>query len=133
MGVIAGLGPSLIVHAGDVGGEDVLIELEATAPVVAVRGNTDHGPGASALPSSASVTIGEHRLTVVHDVSGFSAPRDSTIVVSGHTHVPSISYRGRALYLNPGSVTRPRGQTGIPTLAVLDLGEGPPVARIVSV
>ena len=34
-------GCELILHAGDVGSEDVLHELERIAPVVAVRGNVD--------------------------------------------------------------------------------------------
>jgi predicted phosphodiesterase len=46
-------GVELILHAGDVGGEDVLAELAAIAPVRAVYGNTDWAghPGARARSS----------------------------------------------------------------------------------
>ena len=43
-------GSELIVHAGDVGGPEVLEELGRVAPVVAVRGNNDRGAWAEALP-----------------------------------------------------------------------------------
>ena len=36
-------GVDQIIHAGDIGGEDILFELETIAPVVAVYGNTDTG------------------------------------------------------------------------------------------
>ena len=38
-----------IIHAGDIGSEDILIELGVLAPVVAVRGNMDRGHLASRL------------------------------------------------------------------------------------
>jgi putative phosphoesterase len=43
-------GVDRIIHAGDVGGPEVLAALAAIAPVVAVRGNNDRGPWAEALP-----------------------------------------------------------------------------------
>ena len=36
-------GVDLILHAGDIGGLDIITELEAIAPVQAVHGNTDVG------------------------------------------------------------------------------------------
>ena len=36
-------GSDLIVHAGDVGRPDIIPQLRLLAPVVAVRGNVDHG------------------------------------------------------------------------------------------
>jgi hypothetical protein len=36
-------GVELIVHAGDVGGPDILERLRQVAPVVAVRGHVDGG------------------------------------------------------------------------------------------
>src|SRR6266550_1535258 len=36
-------GVELILHAGDVGGDEILHELGAIAPVLAVQGNTDPG------------------------------------------------------------------------------------------
>ena len=54
-------GCSLILHAGDVGGEAVLAVLRRIAPVRAVRGNNDHGPWAAPL---------HYRLEAAHDFPG---------------------------------------------------------------
>jgi hypothetical protein len=104
---LAALGDSdLIVHAGDVGKPEVLVELGKIAPVVAVRGNSDKGPWASALPETEVVRVGECFLYVLHDVhmldldpaaAGFKA------VISGHSHRPGVEERAGILYLNPGS------------------------------
>ena len=37
-------GSDLIIHAGDVGKPEIIEQLRALAPVVAVRGNIDKGP-----------------------------------------------------------------------------------------
>ena len=36
-------GSDLILHAGDVGGQEILETLKTLAPVIAVRGNVDEG------------------------------------------------------------------------------------------
>ena len=48
-------GCELIVHAGDVGNPGIIDQLQAVAPVVAVRGNIDKGEWASRLPQTAVV------------------------------------------------------------------------------
>src|SRR5262249_42051576 len=106
-GALAALaGVDLIVHAGDVGGPEVLAALAALAPVRAVRGNNDHGAWAQALPLTDVVTAGEALLYVLHDeheldldpaAAGFAA------IVSGHSHRPRIEERRGVLHVNPGS------------------------------
>src|SRR5262245_3949903 len=66
--VAALVGSELIVHAGDIGGPDVLAALGRVAPVVAVRGNNDRGPWAAPLPEREVVEVGGCRLYVLHDV-----------------------------------------------------------------
>ena len=39
-----------ILHAGDIGGPDLIDALARIAPVTAIRGNVDRGPWAEALP-----------------------------------------------------------------------------------
>ena len=61
-------GADLILHAGDVCTADVLDELAAYAPVLAVRGNND-GPDVAAwgAPDTLETDLGGVRLAMVHD------------------------------------------------------------------
>ena len=62
-------GSDLIVHAGDVGGAQILEQLRAIAPTFAVRGNVDTGEWAKALPMTDVVEVGQLQLYVLHDVA----------------------------------------------------------------
>ena len=99
-------GVDRILHAGDIGGPEVLRALEAVAPVTAVRGNNDRGPWAVSLPATEAVEAAGAWLYVLHDltaldldprVAGFAA------VVAGHSHRPALEERDGVLYFNPGS------------------------------
>ena len=99
-------GSELIIHAGDVGGEDILPRLESIAPVHVVRGNVDYGDFGASLPLDAVVTWREKQLYVLHifteldldpAAAGFHA------VIYGHSHKPDIQTKEGVLYLNPGS------------------------------
>lgn len=99
-------GSDLIVHAGDVGGPEVLEALRAVAPVVTVRGNNDTGNWAQTLLETEVLEIGDVLLYVLHDVHGLDldpAAAGFAAVISGHSHVPLIEERKGVLYLNPGS------------------------------
>jgi uncharacterized protein len=99
-------GCALIVHAGDIGSPDVIRELEALAPVTAVRGNVDVGPWASGLPETATVEAGGALLYVLHDLEQLDlnpAAAGMAVVVSGHTHHATVGDRDGVLYVNPGS------------------------------
>lgn len=63
------------MHAGDVGGPEVLDALRRVAPVVAVRGNNDRGPWAQALAETEIVHAGGVRLYVIHDVAALDLER----------------------------------------------------------
>jgi len=96
----------LILHAGDVGTPDVLKQLRAIAPTIAVRGNVDRDAWAQSLPLTEIVEVGEVRIYVLHDLSAFDLdPRAAELaaVVSGHSHRPTAEVRGGVLFLNPGS------------------------------
>ncbi|MFZ0009328.1 MAG: metallophosphoesterase family protein [Steroidobacteraceae bacterium] len=95
-----------IVHAGDIGSEQVLQELSAIAPVTAVRGNNDKGPWARALPETELAQFGEVLAYVIHDLAQLDIEPQAagvTVVVSGHSHQPLIQERNSVLYVNPGS------------------------------
>src|ERR1700688_3371232 len=61
-------GSQLIIHAGDVGKPEIVEALKALAPVVAVRGNVDTEPWASALPETEIVETGVATIYVLHDL-----------------------------------------------------------------
>jgi putative phosphoesterase len=99
-------GADLIVHAGDVGGPEVLEALRAVAPVVAVRGNNDRGRWAAALSDTEVIETDGRSLYVLHDVKELDLdPRAAGFdaVIAGHSHQPRIDRRDGVLYLNPGS------------------------------
>jgi putative phosphoesterase len=103
-------GVDVIVHAGDVGGGDVLARLAAIAPVEAVSGNVDdrHDP---MLPRHRAFPVGGLMLHVSHgDEIGQPTPEEllvryaGDILVFGHTHRALVkrAHDGR-LVVNPGA------------------------------
>jgi uncharacterized protein len=120
-------GSDLIVHAGDVGGPEILDTLRELAPVVAVRGNVDTDEWAQRMPVTAVVEAGAALIYVLHDVKALDLDPVAAgfqIVVSGHSHKLGRSERGGVLYVNPGSAGPRRFQLPI-TVARLDLGKTP--------
>ena len=116
-------GSDLIIHAGDVGGAEIIETLEAIAPVIAVRGNTDHGDWGKTLPTTAAAEAGSGLIYVIHDIHDLDidpAAGGFRMVVSGHSHKPSKSERDGVTYLNPGSAGPRRFQLPV-TIARLDL------------
>jgi len=109
--VAALAGCELIVHAGDVGGSEVLDDLREVAPVVAVRGNVDIDEWGWRLPESEVVEVGGVRLYVLHDLARLDldpAAAGFAAVIFGHSHRADATTRHGVLYLNPGSAG-PRG------------------------
>ncbi len=120
-----------ILHAGDVGSEYVLTELEAIAPVTAVYGNTDGWELRRRLPEIARIEEAGRQLVVLHGhVPGSPTPQklaaahpEADIVVYGHTHQARIERIGRTLVVNPGAAGPARFRHK-PSVAVLTLAEG---------
>ena len=98
-------GSEVILHAGDIGGNDVLEELSRIAPVLAVRGNTDGG-WARLLPERRRLELGGVPLLLLHDraLLGLDpAEQGLAIIVFGHSHRPLAERKQRVLWFNPGS------------------------------
>jgi len=118
-----------ILHAGDIGSPDVLVELEAIAPVTAVWGNVDGWEIRARVPEVARVELGGRQVVVVHGMQ-FGSPTpervaaaypDADLVVFGHSHRPEVEQVGSVLAVNPGSAGPARfGAT--PTLALAEIG-----------
>ena len=120
-------GSDLIIHAGDIGDPEILCQLRAIAPVVAVRGNIDKAEWASRLPMTAVVEAGPAVIYVLHDIGDLDLDpgvADFDIVVSGHSHKPIKSFRSGVLYINPGSAGPRRFNLPV-TVARLTLSQEP--------
>lgn len=99
-------GVEMILHAGDIGNQEVLDTLNEIAPVVAVRGNNDKGDWAQSLPDWEVVEVGDVSIYMLHDVKETDISPSGggfRVVVSGHSHKPSIEEKRGVLYVNPGS------------------------------
>ncbi len=101
-------GCDLILHAGDVGGHDVLHQLSMLAPVKAVRGNTDVGERAEGLEDVLRLQLDDLTVVLLHEVSDpvrfrSTQTRGVDLVVYGHSHSPAVQQCGGTLFVNPGS------------------------------
>jgi len=99
-------GSDFIVHAGDIGHAAVLRELAAIAPVTAVRGNNDRGAWAETVREAELLQVDQVFIYVVHDIAELALDPVAAgfqVVVSGHSHRPSVKERDGVLYVNPGS------------------------------
>ncbi|MBL8336187.1 MAG: metallophosphoesterase family protein [Rhodoferax sp.] len=95
-----------ILHAGDVCGSEVLDALRTIAPLTVVRGNNDRGEWAHGIARTELVALGGVYFHIVHDIADLDIDPVAVgvrVVVSGHSHQPSILERQGVLYLNPGS------------------------------
>ena len=123
-------GIDLILHAGDIDGEETLTDLRRLAPVEAVRG--DHDRLLGALPASREIVIGGKRIVVVHGNRsrwfeepntlawtlslGYFRPHrglpralkrrfpNADAIVYGHTHRARAETLDGVLLFNPGGV-----------------------------
>jgi putative phosphoesterase len=123
-------GVDLILHAGDVGGEETLRRLRELAPVEAVRG--DHDPGMDRLPPWREVAVGGRRVAIVHGNRSRLIEEPVTllgtlslglvwpgggmlrslrrqfpkadVIIYGHTHRARVDEIEGAVLFNPGAV-----------------------------
>jgi putative phosphoesterase len=96
-----------IVHAGDVGGEDVIDSLRAIAPVTFVDGNNDNSDGYDIV----RITIGGLRILLTHILPSPHEPRtevrdalaSADLVIFGHSHLPHNEVIDGIRFFNPAS------------------------------
>lgn len=131
--VAALAGSEAIIHAGDVGGPEILASLARIAPVTAVCGNVDGGPWAARLSDAETVEIAGRRIHVRHisaeiDLDDRLGPLD--VVVTGHSHRPAIARSGGVLWVNPGSAGPRRFRLPV-SVATLEISTDAVTARII--
>ena len=115
-----------ILHAGDVGDPAILDTLRRIAPVTAIRGNIDLSGPCATLPATDAVELGGklfYLIHFIHDLDINPVAAGVSVVLSGHSHKPSVESRDGVLYLNPGSAGPRRFSLPV-TLGFLTIEEG---------
>jgi putative phosphoesterase len=122
-------GVELILHAGDVGDDAILDELELIAPVRAVFGNTDP-PGNPRLTLAIEVEIGGVRIHVSHGhevgaptPAKLLAKYSADVIVYGHTHRQLVTRAENRWVINPGAAGARRFDL-MPSVARLTIDQG---------
>jgi len=103
-----------ILHAGDIGPDYLIAQLESVAPVTAVLGNNDNSP---CFPLTQVVQLGEVKFLVHHIVT----PRALTdelkarvakvkpdVVMFGHSHQQFDQVIKGVRFVNPGYAGKPK-------------------------
>jgi putative phosphoesterase len=107
-------GVSHILHAGDIGPDAIIRDLETIAPVTAVIGNTDSSP---TFHLTKVVTLAGCKFLVHHIVEPHAPKEEFRLrvarerpdaVVFGHTHKAFCEMIDGVLFFNPGSAGKPR-------------------------
>jgi putative phosphoesterase len=129
-------GVELILHAGDVGGTEILDELRLIAPTKAVSGNTDT-PGNPSLTQRIDIEVDGVRIHVSHghEVGSptpdkLAAQYDADVVVYGHSHQQLVTRFDNRLFVNPGSAGARRFNLR-PSVARLTIAKGKAEVEII--
>ena len=122
-------GVSVILHAGDVGGDEILDELRIIAPVHAVYGNTDAADDPD-LAQELVIPAGGLSIHVSHGHElGSPTPEKllaaypQEVLVYGHTHKQLVTRAQERLVINPGAAGPQRFRLK-PSVARLTIDNG---------
>jgi len=103
-----------ILHAGDIGPDFLIAQLEAIAPVTAVLGNNDNSP---CFPLTQVVALGEVKFLVHHIVTPRAltdelkarvAKEKPDVVMFGHSHQKFDQVVKGVRFVNPGYAGKPK-------------------------
>ncbi len=129
-------GVHVILHAGDVGGDDILDALNEIAPTFAVVGNTDE-PDDPRLVEVIEREFGGLRIHVSHGHElGVPTPEkllaaySADVLVYGHTHRQLVVRAGGRVVVNPGAAGQRRFKL-FPSVAKLTIRERSADAEVI--
>lgn len=105
----------LLIHAGDIGNQGVLDQLESIAELKVVKGNIDGGE-LRFLPENIVFSVGPRKFAMRHIAGSARSPNKAAreliaehqpdIFICGHTHIPVVGRVKEALWVNPGACGR---------------------------
>ncbi|HEX2948926.1 MAG TPA: metallophosphoesterase family protein [Armatimonadota bacterium] len=115
---------SLIFHAGDIGSDAVISELETIARVVAVRGNVDVGFEPPLFPDTRRLRLEGVDIFLCHQPErALNLSPMPDLVIHGHTHRTRDEQIGTTRWFNPGTAGKPK-IAGLYTVGLLTLENG---------
>lgn len=112
-----------IIHAGDIGSEEILNKLRKIAPLYIVRGNNDREKWANKLDDELYFNIGDFKFYLIHnknDIKNNLNLEDIDIIVFGHSHKYLYEITDKNTWINPGSCGKKRFTLPL-TLAILNI------------
>lgn len=120
----------MLLHLGDVEGDDDYMETVMDCPVHIVGGNNDYF---SRLPGEMEIRIGSHKVFLTHGHGYYvsvdtrrlkqaARARGADIVMYGHTHRPEIDLEDDVMVINPGSLSYPRQAGRKATYIIMEIG-----------
>ena len=120
----------MLLHLGDVEGDDDYMEAVMDCPVHIVGGNNDYF---SRLPGEMEIRIGSHKVFLTHGhgyhvsvdtrrLKQAARARGADIVMYGHTHRPEIDLEDDVKVINPGSLSYPRQAGRKATYVIMEIG-----------
>jgi putative phosphoesterase len=106
----------MLIHCGDIEGDEEVIQDACMCPIVMVRGNNDYF---SHLEKDVELIIGKYSVWVTHGhlhsvtfdtemLKEAARARFCDLVFYGHTHRPEIDLDDDVIVINPGSISVPR-------------------------
>src|SRR5262249_14573220 len=128
-------GADHIIHAGDIGTPEVIDGLRRIAPTTAIKGNIDAGEWAKDYRDTELVVLGGRALYVLHKLNEIKldpAASGVDVVISGHSHRPTIERKNGMLNVNPGSAGPRRFKLPI-AVAIIELSDGLIVPQILEI
>lgn len=109
-----------IIHLGDKVKDAEDLASISGLPVVKIRGNCDLGD--TDVPEATDVIVDGFNFHCVHGhiqgvkfgysgIADYAKSTDCDVLLFGHTHKQEYFWVGKVLCVNPGSISRPRGDS----------------------
>ena len=106
----------MLIHLGDVEGEEEVIKSIASCETIFIAGNNDFF---SPLDREKEIELGGKKIWLTHGHNYYvsldlkvieqeAVARGMDIVMFGHTHRPLIQIEDELTFINPGSISYPR-------------------------
>ena len=119
----------LLIHLGDLEGNEEFLLQSVTCPVEMVSGNCDYF---SKIEREKSIFIGPYTVMLTHGhryrvnyeldtIREWGRDNYADIVMFGHTHIPCIDKEDDIVLINPGSISQPRQQGNHPSYIVMEV------------